>query len=1098
MSSQDTGQPGASEAERELFRRKLAEWRAMGFDVSALEVLLETDIEKFKAQRFELMRRQIMGGPPHPSQRATAAPQDRPAARQNVLNQTAFGQPDSHQQPSYQPERSLTPPNPPVSHPSSPGTPASHSSNPHSSRVASAFSGTSAHHSTLQSADNQELQEPAHSEMRYPSARRHAPETRVKTFSVLVEDEQRVAVVDLTGRRTARLPEKGAGKKVPRPLPGKRPVRPPVGGQKNRMPSAPDGDRVPARPRLAPSVGKPAARVPARPAQRGADERTGPAERLRERAAVPAARPLLKKKLVERPGKETMTVALEEEPEYDQEEEQELEDTPETEDGEDLPVVDESEDRDGDDYLEEESTYDEYDREEAELVDGDAGDAADDDVRRDADGGDEDTKEPRKGSREEAGEEEQADGSDGEADGEADDEEDGGEEAGDGEEEQEEDADSLDDDDIEVYRPPSRVPTRPIVRRKAPKAGTKSPERTARKVAQKRPLRRKRRDWTTIGAIAVIIIVVIAALGLWWTANPPESVKAKSWHPASASAGELVPFDGKNSSASGSRITRYEWTFGDGSAPAVGRFVHHVYSKEITGTVTLTVTSDKGTKSSHSSKITIGPLGFTVPAKKLDDKAYYNITGSAAVHNNDTGLYTITLGPTSAVTVKEIYLNFCGTLSQWIWDVSQKEDGFKQSHTALRTHAEEKLVMDGSAITTATTLPLSGQIDYKEDSYADPASGGIFQSYSTATTRLTLAGGVIGGAGLNSTDSLRAYPNVAGITDQFQIEKVYKGRRLDQSAPSSLTGSVQAGNATYSWAAFEVENIGGYASMRLHVTSDTNTMAKYGFTEFFIDVWVSGSCSLPTKTYLHVAGRSGDATYSTDHVATMTSKGFVRGSGTIDTAAQQFTVPALPADRFSAFSDVPAAGNGSTGLRFTPEEAREAAKGLSADFAQFIAGNPQSYAVDARYHEGTYGPQSASWNLTFSWPGAIAGSGYWVNVTKDMLQNYTARGDRLGSPPNIMTAESSLPRLLTVVAAEEIFRNDSDTQKQFFPTGNISFGGASLQFRADHPYPSLNLVSMYAASERAGYAALLEKEGKTSAISMETGQMIYFWTHVAS
>src|SRR5512136_1898419 len=68
------GKPGESiEAEKARYRQKLADWRAMGFDVSALEVLLETDFEKFKEKRFELMRRQIHG----PGGTAIAA-QERP------------------------------------------------------------------------------------------------------------------------------------------------------------------------------------------------------------------------------------------------------------------------------------------------------------------------------------------------------------------------------------------------------------------------------------------------------------------------------------------------------------------------------------------------------------------------------------------------------------------------------------------------------------------------------------------------------------------------------------------------------------------------------------------------------------------------------------------------------------------------------------------------------------------------------------------------------------------------------------------------------------------------------------------------------------
>jgi hypothetical protein len=47
-------------------------------------------------------------------------------------------------------------------------------------------------------------------------------------------------------------------------------------------------------------------------------------------------------------------------------------------------------------------------------------------------------------------------------------------------------------------------------------------------------------------------------------------------------------------------------------------------------------------------------------------------------------------------------------------------------------------------------------------------------------------------------------------------------------------------------------------------------------------------------------------------------------------------------------------------------------------------------------------------------------------------------------------------------------------------------------------YPSVNLASLYASPERAGYAVVLRKGADASAFSTDTGQMMYFYTHTGS
>jgi hypothetical protein len=337
------------------------------------------------------------------------------------------------------------------------------------------------------------------------------------------------------------------------------------------------------------------------------------------------------------------------------------------------------------------------------------------------------------------------------------------------------------------------------------------------------------------------------------------------------------------------------------------------------------------------------------------------------------------------------------------------------------------------------------------------------------------------------------------MSRQFLPELIYKGRSFDQ-AGGNHSGSYRSGNVTYSWTSVGVQNLGGFASLGLRITADQAFLDHHGLSEFYMDLWVSGCCSLPTGTHVHVAGRSGDDSFFSDYDTVMT--GFTAGTVDIIAIPQTFDPEPLTRDLFSdSFTDVPEPGNGSTGLLFSPEEAKEAANLRDGTFSAFLSGNPQAYAVAAKYFEGLYGPGTATWNLTFGWPGAP--TAYYVNVTmtRDPLDKYSVHGDYLSKPPAVTTAESALSAsgTLTLSSAEARLRqNDTETNQTFFANGSVQWAaGVSMSLQADALYPNINLASMYASGERAGYAMLLQKDGYTSALSMDTGQFMYYYTHSA-
>jgi PKD repeat protein len=972
--------PDALGSEKARYRKKLAEWKQMGFDVSALEVLLETDFEKFKEKRFELMRQQIRGA--RPSGPETAAPPPSPA----IPAGTERREPATPAAPALQRRPGLhthfmRPPLLAGPTPAAPEKPA--------------------------------LQERIQSEMRYPAARRRTPGKKVRTFSVEAEPEQKVGVIFVGG----------------------------AGAAESR--TGPPGAKRP--PKKARTVLAQASK--AREGDAGEEGQSEMAVDEAERAET------------------------EEEPEMAVEEEEAgmtgAEPAPEPEEDEPEMAVEEE--------SEEPASPEEEAAGEEEEAPAEKGKGEEEKGRA--------AKRVRGEAREEAALER---GRGGEGEEEAEEEEEEEAEQGPAPEEGREGPEGGEEEEAPTAR------SRPPVRKRAlKKVAVKG------RVASGRPGPKRSYGWL---AIAVVLVIILAFAGYWFVANPTAKPTARASFPRTAAAGETVQFDGGNSTAGSGRIVKYEWKFGDG-AGAIGRTAAHFYTAASNYTVELTVVNADGARSAPSrSRILVTPLMLTVPPKHIGDRASYGVSGEGYVSNNDTYLYSFNLAG-AEVHVIAVDLKVTGTLGQWVRDNVTAEDGFGASHDALRTRSEESLSLAGSNVTTnlGTYRVSYGSLNYTEDSCADPSTSSVFKVVSRADTSLTLQVGISGHNSIDSTDSLRSYPSLAAMSGQFLPENIYKGHRFDQAA-GNQTGSYRSGNVTYSWTLNGIQNIGGYASLGLRITADQAFLDRYSLKEFYMDLWVSGCCSLPTGTHVHLAGKSGDNSFFSDYDTMMTS--FRAGTDDIPTAPQTFDPNPLPRALFSpSFSDVPQPGGGNTSLRFSPGEAREAALSKDATFSSFISNNSQAYAVAGKYFEGLYGPGTATWNLTFGWPGAS--TAYFVNVTltRDPLDKYSVRGAYLASPPQVTTAESSLSDsgMLTLSSAEGLLRdNDTDTNQTFFANGSVQWGaGVSLSLQADALYPNINLASMYGSGDRAGYAMLLQKDGYTSALSMDTGQFMYYYTHSA-
>lgn len=93
------------------------------------------------------------------------------------------------------------------------------------------------------------------------------------------------------------------------------------------------------------------------------------------------------------------------------------------------------------------------------------------------------------------------------------------------------------------------------------------------------------------------------------TVTAPTVTCGFTFSPTTVVAGSVVNFDASTSTATGGRINRYSWTFGDGSSGS-GRTVQHIYATANTYVVNLTLFDNGGGRTACSQTITVNaPAG---------------------------------------------------------------------------------------------------------------------------------------------------------------------------------------------------------------------------------------------------------------------------------------------------------------------------------------------------------------------------------------------------------------------------------------------------------------------------------------------------------
>lgn len=122
----------------------------------------------------------------------------------------------------------------------------------------------------------------------------------------------------------------------------------------------------------------------------------------------------------------------------------------------------------------------------------------------------------------------------------------------------------------------------------------------------------------------------------------------------SSCTGLACTFDASGSSAPGSTITSYAWTFGDGGTGS-GATAAHAYAAGATYPVTLTVTNAQGLTGASTQQVTVGggttgPISFVASAGIAGAAATEKVTVPAAVTAGDGLLLAATGVGTTALT----------------------------------------------------------------------------------------------------------------------------------------------------------------------------------------------------------------------------------------------------------------------------------------------------------------------------------------------------------------------------------------------------------------------------------------------------------------
>lgn len=326
---------------------------------------------------------------------------------------------------------------------------------------------------------------------------------------------------------------------------------------------------------------------------------------------------------------------------------------------------------------------------------------------------------------------------------------------------------------------------------------------------------------------------------------------------------------------------------------------------------------------------------------------------------------------------------------------------------------------------------------------------------------------------------LRYYPDPREERMKTLDEEIYEDQNISEGDTGSFlfAGSSDYSGGYYNWTAEDVENVAGFSSLRLNITTK-----YFNFLDFKKIVWISNDSPFPTKEFT----RTNSSFEDEDGIFWMILelertlvRGPRRGTTSIpwkDSGAAQF--PSLhPEGEYLQWDRIPKGGymfegmgdddavNEELPVHMSPEFALDFAVANSEGFSDFLKANPGAYVTKAVYNatlQDTDIQKNAGshyWNLTlqdwieFNWDDDYEedekGKRKWpehryaLRVAKNITKNYNPLnpysatvevdkdyGQRRGWAA--FKRSEMDERGLTLSGAVDILRSDKDAESQFF------------------------------------------------------------------
>jgi hypothetical protein len=466
-------------------------------------------------------------------------------------------------------------------------------------------------------------------------------------------------------------------------------------------------------------------------------------------------------------------------------------------------------------------------------------------------------------------------------------------------------------------------------------------------------------------------------------------------------------------------------------------------------------------------------LGGDDPGNGPDAPTVYNVT-VPPIYHGDTAKYFNEL-------YAEVYwINFTtGNFTQLILEISGKvimemqgqanhEDGFGIMHQVLPQKEHIEGAVTARYVTHEQNQTIPGYMEIDRYDYRDLHENRIIKSITDGTVGLDRS--LRETIELDYNGKLRSYPDPNEPLEETLDEEIFGDQKpivLNASgdiekAMSDEDSQGSFYNTIYHWKAVSSEAISGYSTIRINID------ATFGETDwqlpFSRQVWIANDISLPVKIYTRTnqswQDEDGKFYFILENTRTLKPDGFTRGKVPVawDQCEGEHYKTINPMGDYQNWKYLPKGGTkiDESSFDFNPDEAISIAIRDSPSLQEFIEDRNEDVIVEWAQYNSTHDPQDVT----------LTGSHRWLflfahELSTSELEKYEDKDERpqeryaiqvtynttkLGLTDTkevendygflnwtaSMSKDDLSQKMLTVAAAEEIMKSDSDVYLELY------------------------------------------------------------------